>query len=166
MSATTVFVDAENVRRSTWPNVTRSELVDLVCAWAAKQRVRAVIVFDGPAPDAGFGEHALAEHCTVVGTERESADSWIARATGGAGPFWLVTSDRGLRARAGEGAERIIGGGRFLDELRDTPDQLAAVRRLLCYGLQSSLEAKPLLALRLCTRRLCDLWSTNPSRWR
>ncbi len=120
MAAPTVFVDAENVRRSTWPNVTRAELVELGCAWAAEERVRAVIVFDGPAPGVGVGEHVLTEHCAVVGTDGESADSWIARATRSAGRFWLVTSDRGLRAQAGEGAERVIGGGRFLKELRNT----------------------------------------------
>jgi hypothetical protein len=34
------------------------------------------------------------------------------------GPYWLVTSDRGLRERAGGGADRVIGGGGFLHELR------------------------------------------------
>jgi hypothetical protein len=50
----------------------------------------------------------------LVGTGRESADDWIARAATerrSDRPFWLVTSDRELRARAGSGAERIIGGG-------------------------------------------------------
>jgi hypothetical protein len=32
-------------------------------------------------------------------------------------PFWLVTSDRGLRARAAEGAEHVIGGGSFAGDL-------------------------------------------------
>ena len=118
MSTPTVFVDAENVRRSTWPNVTRSELVELGCAWAAERRLRAVIVFDGPAPAVGVGEHALADHCAVVGTAGETADSWLERATRDAGCFWLVTSDRELRERAGEGADRIIGGGTFLKQLR------------------------------------------------
>jgi hypothetical protein len=35
------------------------------------------------------------------------------RLAGEGRPFWLVTSDRGLRARAAEGAERVIGGGSF-----------------------------------------------------
>jgi hypothetical protein len=37
------------------------------------------------------------------------------------GPYWLVTSDRGLRERAGERAERVIGGGSFVRELRSRP---------------------------------------------
>jgi hypothetical protein len=114
MSTPTVFVDAENVRRSTWPNVTPAELVELACAWAAEQRLRAVIVFDGPAPEVA----ALADHCAVVGTAGETADAWLERATRDAACFWLVTSDRELRRRAGEGAERIIGGGTFLQQLR------------------------------------------------
>ena len=34
------------------------------------------------------------------------------------GPYWLVTSDRGLRNRAAAKAERVIGGGSFARELR------------------------------------------------
>jgi hypothetical protein len=33
-------------------------------------------------------------------------------------PFWLVTSDRALRELAGDGAEKVVGGGRFARELR------------------------------------------------
>jgi hypothetical protein len=32
-------------------------------------------------------------------------------------PFWLVTSDRELRERAGAGADEVIGGGGFVREL-------------------------------------------------
>ena len=32
-------------------------------------------------------------------------------------PYWLVTSDRELRELAGRGAERVIGGGTFANEL-------------------------------------------------
>ena len=69
------------------------------------------MVFDGHAPEGGG----------VVGSGGESADAWIAReaarlrAEGEA--FWLVTSDRGLRADASPGAERVIGGGSFLRDL-------------------------------------------------
>jgi hypothetical protein len=118
MAVPTVFVDAENVRRSAWPNVGRSDLVELCCAWARAHGMHAVVVFDGPAPELGPGEHVLDEHCTVVGTAGESADEWILRTTPDAAPFWLVTSDRALRERAGEGADRTIGGGAFLKELR------------------------------------------------
>jgi hypothetical protein len=32
-------------------------------------------------------------------------------------PLWLVTSDRELRRRVGDLADRVIGGGSFLGEL-------------------------------------------------
>jgi predicted RNA-binding protein with PIN domain len=103
---TVVLVDARNVLRSRWPNVPEAELVERVRDWASREGVRALIVFDGRAPDGG------------IGTARESADDWIARAAAELEePFWLVTSDRGLRARAGERAERTLGGGAFLREL-------------------------------------------------
>jgi hypothetical protein len=105
---TVVLVDARNVLRSRWPNVPEAELVARVRDWAGREGVRALIVFDGRAPDGGIG----------IGTAGESADDWIARAAAELEePFWLVTSDRGLRARAGGGAERTFGGGAFLREL-------------------------------------------------
>jgi hypothetical protein len=103
---TVVLVDARNVLRSRWPNVPETELVERCRAWAEKEGVTAVLVFDGRAPEG------------AIGTEKESADDWIARAAAELEePYWLVTSDRGLRARAGESAERTIGGGTFLREL-------------------------------------------------
>jgi hypothetical protein len=107
----TVVVDAENVRRSAWPNVSGERLVELVCAWAAERRCRALVVFDGS--PRGEGD----ERCRVVGSGSESADDWIAAAAPGLGRYWLVTSDRELRRRAGEAAEHVIGGGSFLREL-------------------------------------------------
>lgn len=103
---TVVLVDARNVLRSRWPNVPEAELVESCRAWADREGVTALLVFDGRAP-AG-----------AVGTQEESADDWIARASAELEePYWLVTSDRGLRARAAGGAERTIGGGAFLREL-------------------------------------------------
>ena len=99
-----MIVDARNVLRSQWPNIPERELVDLVRAWAAENGVRPLIVFDGRAP---------VEADDTVGTGRESADDWIAREAASLAPYWLVTSDRELRARAGDGAERVIGGGSF-----------------------------------------------------
>jgi hypothetical protein len=94
----TVIVDAENVRRSVWPNIARGELVTLVETWAHREGHRALVVFEG----------------------EESADDRIARwAAEPEGPYWLVTSDRELRARAGQGAERVVGGGAFARMLRD-----------------------------------------------
>ena len=87
-----MLVDAENVRRSRWPNVGREELEARVRDWAAGEEHEAVVVFEGT----------------------ETADDWIARQEG---PFWLVTSDRELRRRVGDRAVRVTGGGAFLDEL-------------------------------------------------
>jgi hypothetical protein len=103
---TVVLVDARNVLRSRWPNVPETELVERVRDWARREGVEPVIVFDGHAP-AG-----------AIGTKGESADDWIAReARGLEGSYWLVTSDRELRERAGMRADRVIGGGAFLREL-------------------------------------------------
>jgi hypothetical protein len=93
----TVFVDAENVRRSLWPNIPRDELVELVDSWGEREGVSPILVFEG----------------------EESADDRIAREAAELdGPYWLVTSDRGLRERAAARAERVIGGGSFARELR------------------------------------------------
>jgi hypothetical protein len=89
-------VDAENVRRSAWPNVSREELVRLVDDWAGREGVEARVVFEG----------------------KETADDRIAREARELDQYWLVTSDRGLRDRAGARAERVIGGGSFLRQLR------------------------------------------------
>jgi hypothetical protein len=54
----------------------------------------------------------------VVFEGEETADDRIAReAAELEEPYWLVTSDRGLRARAGARADRVIGGGSFAREL-------------------------------------------------
>ena len=98
----TVLIDARNVLRSRWPNIPELELVRLVRDWAAGESVEPEIVFDGRAPEGG------------IGTCGESADDWIARRSAEIeSPYWLVTSDRELRQRAGGGAERVIGGGAF-----------------------------------------------------
>lgn len=106
-----VLVDAPNVRRSLWPNLSPERLVELLASWARSEGVRAIAVFDGPAPAAVAGVE-------VVGTGAESADDWIARrAAELEEPYVLVTSDRELRRRAGANADRIIGGGQFVREL-------------------------------------------------
>ncbi len=109
MSVATVLVDARNVLRSQWPNIPEQELVERCRAWAAAHGHRAVIVFDGEAP---------VDAPDVIGTGGESADDWIAREAAELEDYWLVTSDRELRERAGGGAERVIGGGSFANELR------------------------------------------------
>lgn len=103
---TLVLVDARNVLRSRWPNVPEAELVETVQDWASREGHEVVIVFDGSAPEG------------AVGTQGETADDWIAReAARIQEPFWLVTSDRELRERAGTRAERTVGGGAFLRKL-------------------------------------------------
>jgi hypothetical protein len=111
------LVDAENVRRSEWPNIEPEELVRLVHAWADATGGNALVVFDGPPPAVDDGARVK-----VVGTKRESADDRIARdaaklAAEGR-PYRLVTSDRGLRERAAAHAEDVIGGGTFARMLR------------------------------------------------
>jgi predicted RNA-binding protein with PIN domain len=103
---TVALVDGRNVMRSRWPNVGEAELVEHMQRWAEREGVQAVIVFDGNAPEG------------AIGTKGESADDWITREAGRLeGSYWLVTSDRELRHRAGARAERIVGGGTFLREL-------------------------------------------------
>jgi hypothetical protein len=96
-AAPVVFVDGENVRRSLWPNIPRDELERLVAAWAEREGVEGRVVWEG----------------------KETADDRIAREAAEVGrPYWLVTSDRELRERAGRDAERVIGGGSFARSLR------------------------------------------------
>ena len=93
----TVFVDAENVRRSLWPNMPKDELEDRSAAWGDAHGHDVVVVWEG----------------------KESADDRIAReVTEREAPVWVITSDRGLRERVRDHAERIIGGGSFARELR------------------------------------------------
>jgi hypothetical protein len=103
----TVLVDAENVRRSRWPNLSKRELVERARDWADEQGVDVVVVFDGPAP----------EDAPDLVAGEPSADDWLATHAAELAPYWLVTSDRELRRRAGTRAERIVGGGAFLREL-------------------------------------------------
>ena len=100
-----VVVDAENVRRYAWPNVSKEELVAHCRAWAEREDVELLIVFDGDPPE---------EAPDLLGSGRRSADDVIAELER---PFTLVTSDRGLRERVGKKAERFIGGGSFLREI-------------------------------------------------
>lgn len=102
-----MIVDAENVRRSRWPNLGRGELLELARAWAERTGHGVLVVFDGRAPGAAPD---------TVSAE-PSADDWIAENAAGHAPYWLVTSDRELRGRAGGGAERTVGGGAFLRDL-------------------------------------------------
>ena len=75
------------------------ELVERSAAWGNKEGHRVQVVWEGS----------------------ESGDDQIARlAREVKQPVWVVTSDRGLRDRVRDQAERIIGGGSFARELRKT----------------------------------------------
>ena len=118
---TTVLVDAENVRRSRWPNVSPDELADLCRRWADGSRRQVIVVFDRQAPGGLVGERALDRCCEIVGTGDDTADAYLHRRAkhchAHRRAYWLVTSDRGLRALAGAHAERVVGGGSFVREL-------------------------------------------------
>ncbi len=93
----TVLVDAENVRRSLWPNMSGEELVERSTAWGEQE----------------------GHHVQVVWESAESADDQIARLVKELEPpIWVVTSDRALRDRVRQHADRMIGGGSFARELR------------------------------------------------
>jgi len=92
----TVLVDAENVRRSVWPNMGRDELQRRCGAWGHEHGHDVVVVWEGV----------------------ESADDRIAEEVRRISPpVWVVTSDRGLRDRVAGHAERIVGGGSFARQL-------------------------------------------------
>jgi hypothetical protein len=93
----TVLVDAENVRRSLWPNMPGDELVQRSENWGKQEGHDVQVVWEGS----------------------ESGDDQIARLVHELKPpVWVVTSDRGLRDRVRDHAERVIGGGSFARELR------------------------------------------------
>ena len=99
-----VVVDAENVRRSLWPNLSRDELVRRTRVWAEREGHDVLIVFDGDPPE---------EAADVVGSPNAD-DRIVELAPTLAHPWWLVTSDRLLRERVGAAPERVIGGGTFV----------------------------------------------------
>ena len=92
----TVLVDAENVRRSVWPNIPREELEQRCREWGRGHGHEVIVVWEGA----------------------ETADDRIAAEVRQlAPPIWVVTSDRELRERVADRVERIIGGGTFAREL-------------------------------------------------
>lgn len=91
-----VLVDAENVRRSVWPNLSREELVERAERWAEQEGVRAEVVFEGRGETADDRIVAKAAELHAQGEE-----------------VWAATSDRELRERLQPYATRIIGGGSF-----------------------------------------------------
>ena len=91
-----VLVDAENVRRSVWPNISHEELVEGVERWAERERVEARVVFEGRGETADDRIVAEAAKLHAEGEE-----------------VWVATSDRELRGRLKPYVARIIGGGSF-----------------------------------------------------
>lgn len=109
-----LVVDAENVRRSIWPNVRLDELVSLCGRHAGEAGVDVVVVLDGGAApfDAPPSVRLLAE-------PGRSADDLIVELVAELAPgtVTVATSDRGLRARLeGHGAS-FVGGGAFVRAL-------------------------------------------------
>jgi hypothetical protein len=103
-----VVVDAENVRRSLWPNLAPAELVARARAWAAHESHELLVVFDGEPPE---------DAPDLVGTPYAD-DEIVALADAADAAVWVVTSDRELRSRVEARAERLLGGGAFARELR------------------------------------------------
>lgn len=92
-----MLVDGENVRRSVWPNMSRDELAQRADEWGRQHGHEVIVVWEGP----------------------ETADDKIAADVQRLPPpLWVVTSDRELRERVAERAERIVGGGSFARELQ------------------------------------------------
>lgn len=102
-----MIVDAENVRRSLWPNLSPTELVAQTREWAAREGNDVVIVFDGPAP----------EEAPDVVSSRYADDEIVRLVEKAEPPVWVVTSDRELRERVAGDAQRLLGGGKFVRSL-------------------------------------------------
>jgi len=98
-----VIVDAENVRRSLWPNASREELVRRARSWAELEGHELLVVFDGDPP----------ESAPDLAGAWPADDEIAARVPAAEGPVWVVTSDRELRGRVVAFTERLIGGGTF-----------------------------------------------------
>ena len=98
-----VIVDAENVRRSLWPNLSREELVERARTWAAGEGHELRIVFDGEAP----------EQAPDLVSSPYGDDEIVRIANELPALVWVVTSDRELRDRMPESVARVIGGGSF-----------------------------------------------------
>jgi hypothetical protein len=99
-----VVVDAENARRALWPNLSREELVRRAREWAGREGHELLVVFDGAPPEAAPD---------LIGSP-DADDAIVDLAPGLASPWWLVTSDRGLRERVGDRPARVLGGGSFV----------------------------------------------------
>lgn len=99
-----VVLDAENTRRSQWPNVSHDELLRRVRVWAEREGHELLVVFDDEPPE---------DAPDLVGSSNAD-DAIVELARTLDSPWWLVTSDRELRERVGDRPARVIGGGSFV----------------------------------------------------
>ena len=124
-----MLVDGRNVARSRWPNLPVEQVIARTSRWAEREGVEAVIVFDGHVRGRREPAWRVDERTAVVETGSGSADDWIAREARRLARegrrVWLVSSDRGLRARVDDVVERVIGGGSFVTRLESLPDDPA-----------------------------------------
>ncbi|PWU23426.1 MAG: hypothetical protein C5B48_08600 [Candidatus Rokuibacteriota bacterium] len=104
---TLVVVDAENVRRSLWPNLSRDALVCRARNWAAREGHELLIVFDGRPPE---------DAPDLVGSPNAD-DKIVELAQHFERVWWLVSSDRALRERVRDAPNRIVGGGSFVQTI-------------------------------------------------
>jgi rRNA-processing protein FCF1 len=109
-----LVVDAENVRRSVWPNVELDELVALCARHGEEAGVDVVVALDGPATRAGAPGSVR-----LLAEPGRSADDVIVELLAGLAPgaVTVATSDRGLRARLEGRGVSFVGGGGFVREL-------------------------------------------------
>ena len=123
-----MLVDGRNVARSRWPNLPVEQVITRTSRWAEREGVEAVVVFDGHVRGREPAWR-VDERTAVVETGSGSADDWIAREARRLARegrrVWLVSSDRGLRARVDDVVERVIGGGSFVTRLESLPDDPA-----------------------------------------
>ncbi len=91
-----MVVDGENVRRATWPNMSREDLAERVAVWGQTHGYAVSVVWEGTSP----ADDVIAERVRDLD-----------------GPVWVVTSDRELRERVAPYTERLLGGGSFVREL-------------------------------------------------
>jgi rRNA-processing protein FCF1 len=108
-----LVVDAENVRRSIWPNVTLDELVELCDRHAHAAAVEVVVVLDRPAAVEG------SDRLRLVAADGRSADDLIVELAGTLAPgvATVATSDRGLRVRLADSGVSFLGGGALVRDL-------------------------------------------------